>query len=167
MGEGNSTKQPLDGQQELFKAYLADLGRFGSRHENSRKFYMSVMSALFVFLSMAGKDGVFDNVRGAVLVTVALVGVLMCIAWFEHMRSFQALYAAKFATLRRLEEDLENNRALKPFTLETEALKKHDRIGQGDAAIKLGYTPLTAVGSIAPAASALLFVGLLIFKSLQ
>jgi hypothetical protein len=42
---------------ELFKTYLDDLGRIGSRHENVRTFYVSVISALFVFLAMAGKDG--------------------------------------------------------------------------------------------------------------
>jgi hypothetical protein len=42
---------------EMYKAYLEDLGRIGGRHENARKFYVSVISALFVFLSMAGTGG--------------------------------------------------------------------------------------------------------------
>jgi hypothetical protein len=38
---------------EQYKAYLADVGNIGTRHENTRRFYLSIVSALFVFLSLA------------------------------------------------------------------------------------------------------------------
>lgn len=164
MANGNGAKQQADVQIQLYNAYLEDLGRIGGRHENSRKFYISVMSALFVFLSMAGKDGVFVNVQGAVLVIVAIVGILVCVAWFEHMRSYGILYLAKLGTLRTLEEDMEKDRPLMPFTVETEALKKHD---QREAHVKFRYTPLTVVDRIVPVVCALLFLGLLAFKFLK
>jgi hypothetical protein len=166
-GRGEWYKKQADVQIQVYKAYLEDLGRIGGRHENSRKFYITVMSALFVFLSLAGKDGVFVNVQGAVLVIVAVVGIVVCLAWLEHMRSFGALYLAKLGTLRRLEADMEKYQLLKPFTLETEALTKREPRGGGEAPLKWRYTPLTVVDRIAPAASALLFAGMLIFKFLK
>lgn len=163
MAEPNGSKQQSDVQIQLYRAYLGDLGRIGGRQERSRKFYISVMSALFVFLSMAGENCIFVNVQGAVLVIVGVVGILICVAWFEHMRSFGILYGAKLGTLRSMEEDL----PLKPFTVETEALKKHDQKDSGNADIKWRYTPLTVVDRITPAASILLFIGLLVFKFLK
>ena len=76
---------------EMYKAYLEDLGRIGGRHENARKFYISVISALFVFLSMAGTGGLFANVQGWVFGVVGIVGILICLAWFDHMTSFGKL----------------------------------------------------------------------------
>lgn len=144
---------------ELYTAYLTDLGRIGERHENSRKFYISVMSALFVFLSLAGKDAVFVNVQDKVLGIVAVAGFLICLAWFEHMRSFGKLYFAKLSTLRKLEENLREQRPLNPFTIETELLTNPD-----SKRTKFRYTPLTLVDRVIPAASALLFLSLLYFK---
>jgi len=108
---------------EMYKAYLEDLGRIGGRHENARKFYISVISALFVFLSMAGTGGLFANVQGWVFGVVGIVGILICLAWFDHMTSFGKLYFAKLETLRSLEADL---KLLKPFATETAILMKPD-----------------------------------------
>jgi len=155
MAEDNGTKQQVDVHIQLYKAYLEDLGRIGGRHENTRKFYMSVMSALFVFLSMAGKGGPFINVQGPALIIVGVVGILMCIAWFEHMRSFGKIYGAKFGTLRRLEEDLEKDQSLKPFIVETEILQNPDQKDAGDEPSEWRYIPITMVDAIAPAVSGL------------
>ncbi len=70
---------------EQYKAYLQDVGNIGVRHENSRKFYLSVVSALFVFVSMAGEKGVFVNVQWHVLTLAGLVGILLCVVWVMHM----------------------------------------------------------------------------------
>ena len=148
-----------DAQIRLYEAYLDDLGRIGDRHEKTRKFYISAMSALFVFLSMAGKDGIFVNVQGPVFGVVAVVGILICVAWFEHMRSFGALYRAKFDTLRTLEKWESPSR---PFTIETEALTK----SPSGPRKKWRYTPITFIDRITPFASALLFVGLFVFQFL-
>lgn len=168
MAEGNDTKQKATVGIQIYKVYLEDLGRIGGRHDNIRKFYMSVMSALFVFLSLGGKNGIFVSVQGAILGIVGVVGIVICIAWFEHMRSYGKLYLAKLSTLRHLEEDLENDRPLKPFMFETEQLKpvEDDEKSTQNKSIKWGYTPLTLVDRIVPAASVLLFVGLLVFKFL-
>jgi hypothetical protein len=77
---------------EQYKAYLQDVGNIGVRHENSRKFYLAVV---FVFISMAGVDGLFANVRGHVLTLASAVGILLCIVWVMHMQSFAAIHDDK------------------------------------------------------------------------
>ena len=169
MGNGDIPKQEANVQIEIYKAYLEDLGRIGGRHENSRKFYISVMSALFVFLSMAGKNGPFVNVRGPVLLVVALGGMVVCVAWFQHMKSFGTIFLAKLGTLRDMEEDLSKQRSLKPFTVETEKLREQQEKPEQESAprkedIKFRYRPLTVLDRVIPVASAVLFAGLLLFK---
>jgi hypothetical protein len=80
---------------EQYKAYLQDVGNIGVRHGNSRKFYLAVVSALFVFISMAGADGLFANVRGPVLILASAVGILLRIVWVMHMQSFAAIHDDK------------------------------------------------------------------------
>lgn len=87
---------------EQYKAYLQDVGNIGVRHENSRRFYLAVPSALFALLALAGKDGVW-KVAGPVQHVVAVVGIVLCVAWYFHMQAFQAIYLAKFNTLRTME----------------------------------------------------------------
>lgn len=88
---------------EQYKAYLQDVGNIGVRHENSRRFYISVVSALFVFLSMAGDKGLFQLVQGKVLTLVAVVGIMLCVVWGVHMQAFGALFKAKFDVLKAIE----------------------------------------------------------------
>lgn len=144
---------------QMYKAYLDDLGRIGGRHENVRKYYMSVMSALFVFLSMAGKDGIFVNVHGPVLNVVAVVGVLICLAWFEHMRSFGFLFGTKLKTVRKLEEEMELNLPLRPFTIETVILQERKWPKTNWA-----YSPITLVDRVTPLGFLTLFILLAYLK---
>ena len=87
---------------EQYKAYLQDVGNIGVRHENSRRFYLTVPTVLFALLTMAGKEGVW-KIAGPIQHVVAVVGIVLCIAWYFHMQAFQAIYFAKFNTLRTME----------------------------------------------------------------
>jgi hypothetical protein len=91
---------------EQYQSYVKDLGNIGTRHENTRQFYLSVVSVVFVFLSMAGTDGPFRGVKIGVQIIVGVVGIVICVLWMLHMRSFGALYLAKFTVLREMEKDL-------------------------------------------------------------
>ena len=117
------TKEQLETILSLYKAYLEDLGRLGSRHETLRAFYLSVISALFVFLSLASPTGALPTISEGVKQLVGGVGILMSVSWGLHMWSFAGLYKAKFSVLSAGERDF----LFKPFTAEQEALKKFQR----------------------------------------
>jgi len=91
---------------EQYKAYAAALGNIGSRHETSRGFYLSVTSALAVFLSLGGKDGILSGVHGRLVLLIAVVAIGVCVLWSSHMKSFGALYRAKFHVLREMDARL-------------------------------------------------------------
>jgi hypothetical protein len=140
----------VDTAVDLYKAYLEDLGRIGSRHENLRTFYVSIMSVLFGFLAMAGQQGALANVRGPILSLVGLVGIVICIAWFSHMRSFENVFEAKLETLRQLEET--GNLGCKLFTTERERLRARH------------YVHIAVVDQVVPLVSIVLFGALIFFK---
>lgn len=134
---------------EQYKSYLQDVGNIGARHENSRRFYLSVVSALFVFLSMAGKDGPLKVVEGPVRTLVGLVGIILCVVWVMHMQSFGAIYRAKFNVLRAMETQCN---LFHVFDEEWKYLKGNPR-----------FKLLTLIDSAIPVLFAALFIALLYF----
>jgi hypothetical protein len=138
---------------EQYKSYLQDVGNIGTRHENSRRFYLSVVSAFFVFLSMAGKEGVLQVVQGPVRILVGMVGILLCVAWIMHMQSFGAIYRAKFNVLRAMETKCH---LFPVFAEEWGYLKDNPR-----------FKFLTLMDSAIPVLFAALFLALLYFTSLS
>ena len=135
---------------EQYKVYLQDVGNIGVRHENSRKFYLSVVSALFVFVSMAGEEGIFTNIRGHVLTLTGLVGILLCIVWVMHMQAFGAIYRAKFDVLRGIEK---KHSLFHIFDEEWKFLKANPR-----------FKLLTLIDSVTPVLFLLVFMSLLYLK---
>lgn len=139
-----------DPNLDLYKTYLEDVARIGARHEAARKFYLSVVSALFVFLSLTGEKGPLKVADHRVEILVGILGIILGAAWFAHMQSFGAIYKAKFDVLR----DMEKDRGLYPcFTKEWDLLKPNRR-----------YHFLTQIDSLMPVLFTILFL-VLIFLS--
>lgn len=144
------TKMNASGAIEQYKSYLADVGNIGVRHENTRRFYLSVISALFVFLSMTGDKEAIFALRSEVQNIVGGIGIALCIVWVMHMQSFGAIYKAKFDTLRELEKRME---LFNLFDYEWKCLASDHR-----------YRFLTFIDSVAPFLFTVPFVLLLAFK---
>jgi hypothetical protein len=128
-----SEKESAEIKVGLYKAYLDDLGRLGGRHETIRAFYLSVISALFTFLGLASPTGVLLDERIASKLSVAVVGILVCVSWLLHMKSFGQLFKAKIGVL----EDLEATLLLQPFTTENRRLANVNRTRITDVDQKL------------------------------
>lgn len=80
------------------------------------------------------------NVQGPVLKVVAVVGVLICLAWFEHMLAFGALFDAELRTVHKFEKELQRNLPLKLFTDEATFLQERK-----NPKTKWSYSPITLV----------------------
>src|SRR5260221_5313750 len=79
-----------------YKAYLEDIGRIGERYECSKNFYVSLITALFTFLALAGKDKRVFKLDLGFIWLVAFVGVGICSVWIAHTRSVSVLFRFKF-----------------------------------------------------------------------
>lgn len=91
---------------EQYKAYLQDVGNIGARHASTNALYVSILSALLVFLSLTGGERpALGAIGQTAQATVGIVAILLCAAWFAQLKSFGYLYKAKFDVLRALEKD--------------------------------------------------------------
>lgn len=108
---------------EQYKAGMQDLAHIGVRHETARSFYLSVVSALLVFLSLAGKDGPLGSVGRTLFVLVGIGAVAICCLWLIHTLSFTALFSAKIGRLGKMETQL----PFQNFREELEILKSDAR----------------------------------------
>jgi hypothetical protein len=138
----------LTARISMFTAYLEDLGRIGVRHENTRGFYLSVISALFVFLALANSDGLFRGIQHSIVWVVAAVGILTSIMWIIHMGSFARIYVAKRGVLM----DLEKRLPAQPLKQEATILEQ------------IGYTHITTVDRLFAVIFVILFGVLAAFK---
>lgn len=91
---------------EQYKAYLEDLQQIGRRLETSRSFMLSILTLLFVFLSLAGKDGTFLKIAPQLTWITLSIAVVICFAWFLRIRTYNAIIKSKFAVLHEMESEL-------------------------------------------------------------
>lgn len=90
-----------------YKAYMDNLNAIGAQHSQTRAFYVSIISALLVFLSfVSSKDKAVEDITVPGQVAIIMLGIMLCIAWFVHILSFGKLYRAKFDILREMEKEL-------------------------------------------------------------
>jgi hypothetical protein len=108
---------------EQYKVYVADLGQFGARHDSARNFYITVLSALLVILSLAGKEGVLQPAGGKMVVLVGVGAITICLLWLFQTLAVAAIYTAKFDCLRALEKSF----VFRGYTEQTAAVLKDRR----------------------------------------
>ena len=104
-----SGAQPLGPQQQFvldqYKAYLEDLGNFGSRYTTSNGFYLSVITALLGILALAKPNAVFEGPQAYLGLAVSAFAVLVCMVWSRSVASYRKLFAIKFHILRKMENE--------------------------------------------------------------
>ncbi len=124
MGDESSSTPAGDGDAAMkhYKLYLGDLQKIGDRHEHTRKYYLSLITALFTVLSLGG-SGVVFSLKDGFIWPVALFGAALCELWAQHMSSYSALFHAKFALLKKMEEKF----PCQPFTDEGKLLSQPPR----------------------------------------
>lgn len=90
---------------EQYKSYMVNLNEIGNQHSQTRAFYVSIISALLVFLSYTGSQKAFAiSITGQF--AVALLGTILCVAWYIHTLSYGKLFFAKFFILKEMEKGL-------------------------------------------------------------
>ncbi len=90
-------------QIEQYKTYFQDVANFRRRHEQSRHFYLMVVSALLVFIALTGNQGSIVGAHGLVLILAGLAGGILCFLWNADMHAYHAIFKVKVDILRRIE----------------------------------------------------------------
>lgn len=104
---------------EQYKAYIVDLGNFGTRYSRAHALYFSLLGATLAVLGLTDNGKLLGGpLRGHVVWIVAAFGIGLCLLWLATANYFRAAFAAKFKVLRELEKSL----PVQPYTMETRFL---------------------------------------------
>ncbi len=91
---------------EQYKAYLADLQQIGTKLDTNRSFMLSILTLLFVFLSLGGKDGALIKIAPELTKIILFVAVVICFAWYARIKTYGAIIKSKFVVLHEIENGL-------------------------------------------------------------
>ncbi len=145
----NNPQGGLDVKMKLYALYLKDLQTMGTRQEHARKYYITLISAIFTILSLGGTTLAF-RVTPNLVWLVTIFGIMLCALWFAHMKSYRSLFKSKFKVLEKMEPDL----PFQPFTDEKAAKKEPDS----------KHFEMTGIDVLIPLVFMFLFGALLFFK---
>src|SRR5258705_4862066 len=91
---------------DQYKIYIESLNQVGTQHSQTRTFYVSIVSALLVFLSFLGSKDVNLTMSIPGQYAVSILGIILCFAWHVQLRSYRKIYRVKFTILREMEKQL-------------------------------------------------------------
>lgn len=91
---------------DQWKSLVGDVGNIGTRYATANGFYLSVITALLALLAYVGTGKVFEAATYPVIALVAVFAMVVCWIWRKTIEFYGALFGAKFAVLKILEERL-------------------------------------------------------------
>jgi hypothetical protein len=140
---------------EQYKLYVEMADRVSSRRVQIASFYTSVLSALLALLSITSNKDLFQGPQSFVLLTVAILGLCLCVAWAANINSYKQLNSLKFRVIHEMEAYL-------PFPCydrEWEILKEDKN--------KRRYLRLTAIEPYIPMILAVPYLCLLVYSFIK
>ncbi|MEM8565579.1 MAG: hypothetical protein AAGF85_03915 [Bacteroidota bacterium] len=139
---------------EQYKLYVTMADKVSDRRSKTNQFYITLLSALLVVVSLVvNKDGLVA--QNVVLLSIGILGLIICLIWAVNIRSYRKLNTAKFKIIHELETRLN----YPGFTIEWEIL--------GKGMDKKNYLQLTRVEALIPSILTIPFLTLSIYAIVQ
>jgi hypothetical protein len=88
---------------EQYKLYVEMADRVSSRRVQTASFYTSILSALLALLSITSNKEIFQEPQSFVLLTIAILGLCLCLAWAANINSYRQLNSLKFKVIHDME----------------------------------------------------------------
>ena len=85
---------------ELYKLYVQSADNVSLRRQSANAFFLSVNTAIIAAV------GFFDSGDGNYSWSLAVAGIVLCIAWYMLVRAYKDLNTVKFKIIHALEEKL-------------------------------------------------------------
>lgn len=133
---------------EQYKLYVELMDRTSARRNQTNKFYLTLLSAIFIFTSAIDRVEILKD-ENFVFVSIFLLGIGICFLWFLNIQSYKQLNKLRFKVIEKMEKKM-------PFQCFSEEWQIRDDYTQ------YNYNLLTNVERIAPVAISILFIVLLI-----
>jgi len=102
MREKDYSEKFKDHLLEQYKLFVEMADRVSNRRMQTNMFYTSLLSCLITVISIS-KAFKLSNV---VILTVSVLGVIICVLWCVHISSYRKLNAAKFEVIHMIEQYL-------------------------------------------------------------
>ncbi len=135
-------EEPPPGFLDQYKLMVEMADRVSARRATANSFFVTVQSALVTAFGFSKNDQW----------PLAIVGVVVAIAWWLSLRSYRMLNAAKFAVINEMEERL----TASPYQDEWAILKRED------GPLHKRYAALSLVEQTVPVAFAALNAALIV-----
>lgn len=91
---------------EQYKLYVRMADNVSARRSQTNGFFISVLSALLVILSLTGEKEPLTELQDVVLLSTSLMGLLLCWVWALTIRSYRQLNSGKFRVVHEMERHL-------------------------------------------------------------
>jgi hypothetical protein len=111
---------PIEIVLEQYKVCLTLAEAVSSRRMQTGSFFLSVLSALLVFVSLTGEKGALIQVSALVQASVCVQGLLVALVWWVTLESYRQLNSSKFKVILEMEKHL----PCQPFVREWNDLMK-------------------------------------------
>jgi hypothetical protein len=115
-----ATSQPDPNVLELYKLSVEMADRTSARRLATNTFFVTLQTAFAALVGILGSVRTHNSARfdKTSLVALAIVGLILSVAWWMLLRYYRRLNSAKFAVINSMEA----NFPVKPFTEEWEVL---------------------------------------------
>lgn len=143
---------------EIYKLAVEMADRVSARRLSTNAFFLSINTALLTLTGFVYEKLIGD--KSAVLIFVAIAGIVLSMTWLFSIRSYKRLNRAKFTVINELEKDL----PFQYFTEEWNTLKRQTSddsvkgLRQRWIKLKDRYTELTNIETVVPIVIALVYV---------
>jgi len=137
---------------EQYKLYVEMADRISQRRVQTNRFFISVLSGLIAFVSIFVQGKIASVGTHEILLAVAILGIVLDIIWFIHIRSYRQLNTAKFEVIHEMEKEL-------PFACYS---REWEHLGKGKDRKK--YYQLTRIEKYVPFVLTIPFLFFLVFS---
>src|ERR1700730_14642081 len=89
---------------EQYKLYVEMADRVSARRADTNKFYISLLTALLALLSIVIERNALPRFQNAIILVVAVLGLVLCYVWIINIRSYRQLNSGKFKVIHEMEQ---------------------------------------------------------------
>lgn len=122
---------------EQYKLYIESVEKTSDRRQHANNYFITINTALISLIGLSFQIKIFENLA-LVKLSLALVGIIICVIFWHLIRAYKQLNAGKFEVIHEIEQHL-------PL-----ALYKHEWKVLGEGKDNKKYYPFSHIELIIP-----------------
>lgn len=144
---------------EQYKLCIEMADRISSKRIHANNFYTTLLSSILGVLSILIEKNPFDGQPNIMFLLLVILGLLLCLTWWNNIESYKKLNHAKFKVINEMETYL----PFKCFTLEYERIKLTNNSTKVKGVL-MNYRRLTDLEKFVPILFSFLYLLLFLYS---